>query len=129
MGLKYYDPYCILFCFIRTSGASLISLTLLLRIPRDLSEHKVDLCSDPQFAGSPDLSAMILDDLFYDGKADSASALAGVSRGIRPIESVEDIRKFFLTDTFSVVLDLHLDKIAHIHNPDIDDSILFIHVL
>ena len=71
---------------------------------------------------------MVLNDLLYDGKADAASALAGISRGIRPVETVENIRKLFLSDAFSVVLDLHLDKVTHIQDPDIDDPILFIHV-
>ena len=61
-------------------------------VPRDLSEYKVDLCSDSQLAGGPDLSSMVLNDLLYDGKADAASALAGISRGIRPVETVENIR-------------------------------------
>ena len=78
----------------------------------------MDLCSDSQLAGGPDLSSMVLNDLLYDGKADAASALAGISRGIRPVETVENIRKLFLSDAFSVVLDLHLDKDVN-KNPEV----------
>ena len=71
---------------------------------------------------------MVLNDLLYDGKADAASALAGISRGIRPVETLENIRKLFFYYGFAVVRDLHLDKVTHIQDPDIDDPILFIHV-
>ena len=52
----------------------------------------MDLCSDPFLARRPDLSAVILDDLLYDGKSDAASALAGISRRISPIEQ-DDLKK------------------------------------
>ena len=71
---------------------------------------------------------MILDDLLYDRKADSAPALGRGARGIRPVKPVENIRQFLLPDPLSVILDLNLDKIAHIQKADIDDPVLLIHI-
>lgn len=85
----------------------------------------MDLCSDPFLARRPDLSAVILDDLLYDRKSDAASALAGISRRISPVEPVKDVRKLLLADPLSIILDLDLDKITDIKDPDIDDPMLF----
>lgn len=79
----------------------------------------MDLRSDALLAGRPDASAVIFDNLLYDRKPDAATALGRISRRIRPVETVENIRQIFRRDSLSVVLDDDLDKIAVILDADI----------
>ena len=55
------------------------------------------------FAGCPDIAAMIFNNLFDNGKADTASALSGISGGVRPIEALKDFGQVFGGDSLSVV--------------------------
>ena len=79
----------------------------------------MDLRSDAFLAGRPDASAVIFDNLLYDRKPDAATALGRISRRIRPVETIENIRQIFRRDSLSVVLDDDLDKIAVILDADI----------
>ena len=72
----------------------------------------MDLRSDAFLAGRPDASAVIFDNLLYDRKPDAAAALGRISRRIRPVETVENIRQIFRRDSLSVVLDDDLDVLV-----------------
>ena len=71
---------------------------------------------------------MILNNLTDNGKPDAASALGRISRRISAVEPVENIRQILGCDAFAVILDLHLDKIAHILDPDVNDTTLFVQI-
>ena len=68
------------------------------------------LCSDPLFTGSPDTATVILNDLSHNGQTDTASALGRISGRVGAVEPVKDIWQIFGCNSFSIVLDLHLDK-------------------
>ena len=67
---------------------------------------------------------MILYDLFYNGKSDSAATGCRISRSICPVEPVKNIWQIFLGDSPSIVFDFYLNKIPDILNPDVDEFFL-----
>ena len=71
---------------------------------------------------------MILYDLFYNGKSDSAATGCRISRSICPVEPVKNIWQIFLGDSPSIVFDFYLNKIPDILNPDVDEFFRFIHI-
>ena len=88
----------------------------------------MDLRADSLFAGCPDLAAMVFDDLADNRKSDAASSFGGISLRIGAVKPVENVRQILGCDAFSVILDLHLDKISHILDPDVDDTPLFVQI-
>ena len=79
-------------------------------------------------ACSPHLAAVILDNLLYDGQADAASALGRIAGRVGPVEPVEDQRQILGGDALTVILNLHLDEIAHVLDTDIDIALGFVDV-
>ena len=71
---------------------------------------------------------MILDNLLHNRETDSAAARRGISRGVRAVEPVKHIRQIPRRDPPAVVLQLHLNKIPDVLDPDIDQSPLFIQI-
>ena len=82
-------------------------------------------CSFALFAGRPDVSAMILDDLFHNGQPDSASAFHGVAGCVRPVKPLKYIAEVFCRDSLAVVLDFYPDGIHLIQQTNIDHAFLF----
>ena len=87
------------------------------------------LCAYPFLAGRPDPSAVVLDNLLYDRKPDTASTLRGVPGRVCPVEPVENVGQIFGRNAFSIILNLNLDKISHILDADIDNSALLVNIL
>ena len=48
--------------------------------------------------------------------------LDGIPGRIRPVEPVKDIRQILRRNALAVVLDLYLDEISHILDPDVNDG-------
>ncbi len=71
---------------------------------------------------------MVFDDLADNGKPDAASSLGGISRRIGAVKPVKNVRQILGCDALTVILDLHLDKISHILDADIDDTPLFVQI-
>jgi len=46
-------------------------------------------------AGGPDISAVILNDLFHNGKPDAAASLGGIAGGIRAVKPLEYFPQIF----------------------------------
>ena len=72
---------------------------------------------------------MILHDLLYDGKSDTASSLGRISGNIGTVKTVKNIRQILGGNPLAVILDLHLDKITHILHPKLDDPPWLLHIL
>ena len=79
-------------------------------------------------ASRPDLAAVILNDLPDNGKSDAAPALTGRPGLVRPVETVKDIDQVLCLDSFSVVLDLHLDEVSCIQHPKLDAAHGLVHI-
>ena len=88
----------------------------------------MDLRSDAFLAGGPDASSVILNDLAYNGQSDPAAALRRVSWGICTVKTVKYVGKILCRNAFSIVLNLNLDKVSHILDPDIDDSFFLVQI-
>ena len=86
------------------------------------------LCSDPLFTGSPDTATVILNDLSHNGQTDTASALGRISGRVGAVEPVKDIWQIFGCNSFSIVLDLHLDEIPVILDADIDNTFFLVQI-
>ena len=77
------------------------------------------MCSSDLFilpAGGPDITAVILHDLFHDGKADAAASLRRVPGGVRAVEPLEYLGQILLGDALAVILDLNPYRILDIQN-------------
>ena len=72
---------------------------------------------------------MILHDLLYDGKSDTASSLGRISGNIGTVKTVKNIRQILGGNTLAVILDLHLNKITHILHTKLDDPPWLLHIL
>ena len=72
---------------------------------------------------------MVFYDLLNNRQPDSAAALRRIPGGIRAVKTVEHIGKIFRRNSLSVILDLHLNEVAHILYPDIDIAFRLIHIL
>ena len=74
-----------------------------------LSEHEVHTRSLAFLCRSPDISAVILDDLLHDRKSDAAAALRGIAGRIRAVKPLKYLAQILLRDSLSVILDLDPD--------------------
>ena len=66
--------------------------------------------------------------LLHNGKPDAASSRRGIPRRIRAVKAVKNVRQIFRRDSLSVVLDLHLDKISHVLDADIDKALWLVQI-
>ena len=106
----------------------MISILLIDRYLLIFSKYKIHYRSGSKLAVGPDFSTVILDDLFYDGKADTASPLGRIPGRICPVKTVKNIRQILGRNAFSVILDLYLDKVTHVPHTDTQITLGFIQI-
>ena len=71
---------------------------------------------------------MILDDFSHDGQANAAAAGGRCPGRIGAVKPIKHIGQILGSDAFSVVLNLHADRIYLIQNADINPSVFLIQI-
>lgn len=106
----------------------MISILLIYRHLLIFSKDKVHHCTTSEFTVCPDLSAVIFDDLAYDGKTDSTSSFGRI-----PGCSARKNRSKIAGRSFAAIprplfFDLNLDEITHIFDTDAVIAFWLIHI-